>query len=115
MVRKNGTYPVKENVNMRGGDGTVIIESLLTPDELYQKGRLFAKITLQPGCSIGTHLHEGEMESFYVAKGVAEFDDNGETVTIQAGDTTLTTSGQQHSVKNIGTEPVELIALILFA
>ena len=115
MVRKNHTYPVKENQNMRGGDGVVTVESLLTPQELYQKGRLFARITLQPGCSIGSHLHEGEMESFYVAKGRAEFDDNGVPVAIEAGATTLTPSGQRHSVRNTGSEPVELIALILFA
>ena len=115
MVRKNHTYPVKENQNMRGGDGVVTVESLLTPQELYQKGRLFARITLQPGCSIGSHLHEGEMESCYVAKGRADFDDNGVPVAIEAGDTTLTPSGQRHSVRNTGSEPVELIALILFA
>ena len=115
MVRKNHTYPVKENLHMRGGEGTVVVETLLTPDEMYQKGRLFARITLQPGCSIGTHLHDGEMESFYVARGTAELDDNGVLVPISAGDTTLTPSGQRHSVRNTGDEPVELIALILFA
>ena len=112
MIRNE--YDTKFNENMRGGDGTVKIESFLTEEELYSKGRLFGKITLEKGCSIGTHVHENEMEAFYIIKGTGEFDDNGEKRTVKAGDTTLTQHGQMHSIKNIGDEALELIALIIF-
>jgi len=111
---RKGSYPVRRNENMRGGDGIVTVENLLTPEDLYEKGRLFAKITIDPGCSIGHHLHEGEMESFYIISGEAEYSDNGEIVTLSPGDTTLTPSGEGHSIKSIGTTPLELIALILY-
>jgi len=54
------------------------------------------------------------MESFFVINGEAEYNDNGETVIIYPGDTTHTPSGEGHSVKSVGNEPLELIALILF-
>jgi len=114
MIKRKASYPIKRNEKMRGGEGIVTLESLLEPAELYEKGRLFSKVTLDPGSSIGYHVHEGEMEAFYIISGEAEMSDNGETVTLQAGDTTLAMSGEGHSLKNKGKEPLELIALILF-
>ena len=114
MVKRKGSYTVQQNENMRGGDGVVTIEHLLTGEELYEKGRLYAKITLEPGCSIGHHIHEGEMESYHIITGQAEVDDNGDTVTVNAGDTVLTKSGEGHSIKNTGNVTLEFMALILY-
>ena len=114
MVRRKTDYSVQQKENMRDGDGVVIIENLLTPAELYENGRLFAKMTLHPGASIGYHVHDGEMESFYIMSGVAEYSDNGDTVTLLPGDTALNPSGDGHSIKSIGDTPLELIAMILF-
>lgn len=114
MVYKNGSYEVKMNEHMRGGDGVVRIDHLLSKQDMYDKGRLFARITLAPGCSIGPHVHEGEMEAFYIVSGTAVFTDGGETTVVTAGDTTLTVSGGTHSIRNEGAEPVELVALILY-
>ena len=114
MIKRRGSYEKKITENMRGGDGTVIIEPLLSPEELNNKGRLFAKITLEPGSSIGHHVHEGEMESFFIVSGKAEYDDNGEIVTLYPGDTTHTSAGSGHAVKSVGDVPLEMVALILF-
>ena len=114
MIKKKASYTVQENENMRGGEGVVRIEHLHTPEELYEKGRLYAKITLEPGCSVGYHVHEDEMESYYIISGEAEISDNGEPVLLTAGDTILTRSGEGHSAKNIGKHPLEMIALILY-
>ena len=114
MVKRKGSYTVQENENMRGGEGVVIIEHLLTAEELYEKGRLYARIKLEPGYSIGHHVHEGEMESYHILCGEAEVSDNGELVKVSAEDTVLTISGEGHSIKNIGNTTLELIALILY-
>jgi len=114
MVKRSSSYETQINENMRGGDGSVKIEHLLTADELNNKGRLCAKITLEPGCSIGFHVHENEMESFHIISGEAEYDDNGETVTLHPGDTTHTSAGEGHAIKNKGGTSLEFIALILF-
>jgi len=114
MIKRKTAYRIQQNENMRGGEGTVVIEHLLSPEELYDKGRLYARIILEPGCSIGHHIHDGEMESFYIISGEAEISDNGEPVKLSAGDSVLTRSGEGHSVKNIGTITLEMIALILY-
>jgi len=114
MIKRKGSFAQERVDRMRDGDGYVTVERLLTPQELYEKGRLYAILTLEPGSSIGYHLHEGEMESFYVAGGEAEYIDGDETVTLLPGDVTLTLSGEGHSVKSIGAAPLVLVAQILY-
>jgi len=114
MIKRNGSYPTDNIEKMRGGDGAATIEHLLTPDELYGKGRLFAAITLAPGSSIGAHVHDGEMEAFHVLSGVAEYGDATEAATLMPGDTTLTLSGEAHTVRSVGDAPLKLLALILY-
>jgi len=115
MIRKALDCPKKYNENMRGGNGIVEITEFATPTELNEKGRLFAKITLKPGCGIGFHTHEGEGELFHILSGTAQYSDNGEIVTVQAGDVTVCPPGTGHSICNQGEETVELIAVILHA
>ena len=115
MVRRSSEQKVTLNEHMRGGSKTVRLETILNgEEELYGKGRLFSKITLEPGASIGPHVHEGEMECFYIIKGTCDFDDNGTETVLHPGDTALTTSGQQHSIANNTEETAELVALILY-
>ena len=49
--------------SMGGGSGHVLIERLLDEKELNGKCRMYAKVTLEPGCSIGYHTHHGESET----------------------------------------------------
>jgi len=115
MGKVHSNYETKIMENMRGGDGSVKIENLLTPDDLYNKGRLFARITIEPGSSIGYHVHEGEMESYHIISGEAEYDDNGkETIRLTAGDTAYTPNGEGHAIKSVGNVPLVFIALIVF-
>ncbi len=115
MIRKPDEYTVKQNEHMRGGDGVVEVASFATPDEMNGKGRLFAKITIKPGCSIGWHVHEGESEIFYIIEGTAEYNDNGETRTVTAGDSTICPAGSGHGIANKSDKTVSLIALIVYA
>jgi quercetin dioxygenase-like cupin family protein len=114
-IRREGEYKVELRENMRGGDGTVQITNFTDKEALCEKARLFGKITLQPGCSIGYHVHEGDCEIFHFVKGSATYNDNGTEITVKAGDTTVTPSGSGHSVRNDTNEPCEMIALIVYA
>ena len=84
-------------------------------DEFNGKGRLFAKNTLKPGWSVGYHKHEGDAEAYYILKGEAILDDNGEKVALKAGDLAYTPNGSSHSIENVGDTDLEFIALILFS
>ena len=116
MIRREAECSIKYNEHMRGGDGTVEVKSLISgAGELNDKGRLFAKITLNPGCSIGFHTHEGESELFYIMKGEGEYSDNGEIKTVSAGDVTICPPGEGHGIANRKEEVLELVAVILHA
>ncbi len=115
MIKKTNDFNTELRENMRGGDGTVEVTNFVTAEELNNKGRLFGKIVLKPGCGIGFHIHENDSELFYIMKGTAVYDDNGTKVTVNAGDVTVTPAGTGHSIKNENEEDVELIALIVYA
>jgi len=115
MIRRKDEVEIKINENMRGGDGRVKMESLLSVAEMYEKGRLYSRVTLEPGCSVGYHVHEGEMEAYFILSGKAEYDDNGERTTLTAGDLTYTLDGSGHAIRNIGDETLQFMALILYS
>lgn len=115
MVKKFKDFSPELRENMRGGDGTVEVTNFVSVEELNNKGRLFGKIVLKPGCGIGYHVHETDSELFYIIKGTAVYDDNGTKTIVNAGDVTLTPAGDGHSIKNESNEDVELIALIVYA
>jgi quercetin dioxygenase-like cupin family protein len=101
--------------NMFGGKGEVINTELLKPDEFCNKGRVFSKIVLKPGDSIGRHTHSGDFEAYYILKGEGKFYDNGEEKRIYAGDCALTKDGESHELINDTEENIEFIALILYS
>ncbi len=111
MVRKE----VKE-VRLKAG-GTGIGETyfyhIVSKEELRGHGRLFAKIVIPPGSTIGWHQHVGESEPYYILSGEGDFTDNDGTVTkVHAGDICVIEVGQFHCIANNGTEDLALIALI---
>ena len=96
-----------------GGIGDTIKKQLLTANELNDKTRMFAEITLAPGCSIGYHEHRGESETYYILSGTGTYNDNGEKRTVTPGDVTFTPSGKGHGLENMGAMDLVFIALIL--
>ena len=115
MIRKAADCKKTHNEKMRGGNGVVTITSFASPEELNDKGRLFANITLKPGCSIGFHTHENESELFYLMKGEALYNDNGTEYPVTAGDVMICPAGTGHAIANNGQEDVEVCAVIVYA
>ena len=115
MVRKKSEQ-LTESKCIRNGIGEVFMEKILNgAEEMYGKGRMFNKMTIAPGNSIGGHNHEGDNEIFYILSGTAEYNDNGTMVTLNAGDTAVCNDGEYHALINNSDEPVEMIALILYS
>lgn len=114
MVRKTNECLVEHREHMRDGNGTVHIINFASKEELNSKGRLFSRITLNPGCSIGFHVHEGDTELYYILKGEADYNDNGTMCTVSAGDVTFCPNGTGHGIANNGDDVVEFIALIVY-
>jgi mannose-6-phosphate isomerase-like protein (cupin superfamily) len=113
MIKKADKLSINIKDAMRGEPGTVKLTGIASQAELLDQARLFSKITLEPGCGIGYHIHENETEIFYIIKGDALYSDNGSEKYISAGDVTITPDGEGHSITNRSDETLELIALIV--
>lgn len=61
--------------NMAGGQGHVLIKRLLNEKQLNGKCGLYAEVTLEPGCSLGT------MNITTKAKLIISFQEKASTVT----------------------------------
>lgn len=115
MVRQQKDQKVTAGP-IRNGIGDVENRSILNgAEEMYGKGRMFSILTIDPGNSIGKHVHSGDNEIFYVLSGSGEYDDNGTLVNVERGDTMVCNDGEAHGFVNTGKEPLVLAALILYS
>jgi mannose-6-phosphate isomerase-like protein (cupin superfamily) len=113
MIRKASEMANEVREQMRGGPGKVTFQHLFKKEEFGAKCRLCARLILPPGAGIGTHQHETEDEIFYILKGTALTDDGHSQTRLAAGDATLTGKGGAHSIKNIGNDDLEIMAIIM--
>ena len=99
--------------HMAGGNGHALIRHILGKEELKDKGRLYAEVTLEPGCTLGFHEHHGESETYYLLTGEGIYQDNDKEYPVKAGDVTFCDDGNGHGLKNTGDSDLKFIALIL--
>ncbi len=59
---------------------------------------------LPVGSSFRNHYHEDMEEVFLLTEGSAEMVIDGESVALRAGDSVVVSPGEQHAMKNTGTE-----------
>lgn len=113
MIKYKNEMKTEERPNMRGGNGTVIITHAFEKEEVNGPMRLCATLTLEPGASIGEHVHENEDEIFYIVSGTAKVSDNGEEKVLYSGDSLITGNGGRHSIENIGIDTLVVFATIV--
>lgn len=54
MIRKDNVLEVE---HLGGGKGTAYVHHIVSKEELLGHGRLYAKVVLPPGASVGWHQH----------------------------------------------------------
>jgi mannose-6-phosphate isomerase-like protein (cupin superfamily) len=113
MIRKSHEMEKEARERMRDGAGSVEILHIFRSRELKGRTRLFARLRLLPGSSIGFHRHEGEEEIFYILSGTGEVGEGGPASPVVPGDAVHTGDGAGHSISNTGPEPLEFLAVIL--
>ena len=112
LTTKKGRTPIVETA-AENGAGQLTLDKLLAPPHQAGKLRTFAHAVLEPGASVGYHVHTGESESYYILSGSGTYNDNGKLIPITAGDVTFTPNGEGHGIGNTGKEPLNFIALII--
>ena len=114
MIKRKKDFRKETRTEMRGGNGTVKFERVWERGtELKSQARLFSRLILDPGVSIGWHIHENEEEIFLVLEGRALVSDNGREEILETGDSIITQSGEGHSVACLGDTPLVLLAVIV--
>ena len=69
MIKRSSEIRKRDVEHAQGGEGTVTFFDWLLPEEAPGHGRVFSKLVIPPGSSIGYHTHEGEFEAYYVLSG----------------------------------------------
>ena len=115
MIRRENEQTIDHKC-IRGGKGEAELHLLLKgEEEMFGRIRMFNRMVLAPGNTIGEHTHSGDNEIFYFLSGSGTYNDNGNVVSVGPGDTTLCKDGEMHSLANTGTEPLEFIAVIVLS
>ena len=90
---------VVDKENFMGGTGIAHFEHVMMADEMHGMNRVYAKVTLKKGCSVGYHV----------------LDDNHErTLYLKPGEHYFTPSGKGHSISNEQDEDLVFMALIIY-
>ena len=113
MVKPGSLMEREIREGMRGGSGAVEILHVFRQDELGGGARLFARLRLPKGSSIGHHVHDGEEEVFYILSGRGLVTEDAVATAVGPGDAVLTGGGAGHAIECRGDEPLELMAVIL--
>lgn len=109
--RKDLNSSVREE--LKGGVGFAQILNITDVKGLNNKGRIFSLMTLSPGHSIGSHVHIGESEIYFIIEGQAQVTDNGVIKQMEVGDSMVTGPNEEHSILNVGENDLKFIALIV--
>ncbi len=89
-----------------GGDGLTVSASFFA--DAPKLGLVVRRRTLHQGASIGLHEH-GKDEVYYVLSGQGEFTLDGVAHSVIAGHAMLTRDASSHSLRQIGTEPLQIL------
>lgn len=113
MICRKETGYVKYKEHMFGGEGTAVITELFLKGEYKGSCRLMATLTLKPGESVGHHVHENDEEFVYILSGSCKYEDNGIWTRLEAGEASLTRSGESHTIINDTESSITYIAVVL--
>ena len=92
---------------IEGGKGEISRELLI-----QNKAKVFAKLTVPVGASVGLHEHTDDYEVYYILSGKGKVLDNGEVVEVGAGDVVYAID-TEHYIENSGDEDLVFLAVIV--
>jgi len=112
MVRSKKEMNTELREHMRGGEGIVSITHLVEKEQLHNC-RLMSSIEIPIGASIGQHTHENETEYYIIMEGEGKVLEADGEKTVGSGDVVVTGHGESHSIRNAGSTPLFMVAIII--
>ena len=90
MVLKKDKREAAVEFGAEGGKGKLILDKLTNRAVNPSNVKLYAHAKLEPGASVGYHIHRGESEMYYILSGKGLYSDNGTEREVVVGDVTYT-------------------------
>lgn len=100
--------------SFKGGEGGGWSRFLLPPDSQIEGSSfsMIAENTLNPGSSIGYHLHDEDDELFVILDGEGVYREDDVEYSVAKGDMMLLRKGHQHGLSNTSEISMKLLAVI---
>lgn len=70
------------------------------------------RLDMEPGASIGYHTHSDNEEVYFIMSGEGTYTEDGESITVKAGDIMLCRKGHSHGLENTSSETLVIGAAI---
>jgi mannose-6-phosphate isomerase-like protein (cupin superfamily) len=112
MIVHRDEMKIEKKDKLRDGEGTITFTHYLEPGT-EKNARMMAEMAFPPGASIGYHSHEKETEYYIIHSGSGVVNDNGKESAVRSGDVVATGNGAFHGIKNTGSEPLVVSAIIV--
>lgn len=96
----------KENPSFKGGEKSTFMKLFSDSALKIINGRL------EPGATIGYHIHENDCEVVYILKGNGSVDYNGEIIELPEGSCHYCPKGMGHSLRNTGDEELFFLGVV---
>lgn len=113
MIKKKNDLKTTIVKNLRDGIGKISITEILSTKEMKNKGKLFSRLSLEKGSSIGLHEHINDFEVYYILSGTGLVQEKDSKHLVSQGDVVYTTHKEQHSLFNTGEDNLEIIAVVI--
>ena len=111
MIRKLEELPEQIREGIRGGRGRGLAVDYLGKGDMA--GILAAsRITLEPGATIGDHVHADTEELYLILEGSGTGRLDGESFPVSPGDAWVCARGHAHGLVNGGPDPLVFFAVL---
>jgi len=114
MVKREREMEIVVRDHMRDGVGSVSQQNILGSGDMAPHTKLFSKMTIAPGCSIGTHEHVDNVEYYYILSGEGVVTEKDGEKKVGPGDVVITGWGAEHAIRNDSSSPLVFLAVIIY-
>jgi len=97
-----------------GGEGVCLWKTLMNGAHIEGDWNLVEHLVVEPGGSIGEHVHTRTEEIYYILRGQAVMTMNNTEFTVNPGDLITTPIGAAHAIGNRGDEDMHFFVIEVF-